>query len=84
MKEREERRRNIIAKGLEIKEGRRRDAVIEVMKRVGVEIEIEEIRRVGGGTEEGGDGVSQASEGGTEKGINEEKRDSKGKKRENK
>lgn len=49
MKEREERRKNIIIKGLEVREGKRREAVKEVLRKVGVDVEIEEIRRVGGG-----------------------------------
>lgn len=49
MKEREERKKNIIIKGLEVREGKRREAVKELLRKVGVDVEIEEIRRVGGG-----------------------------------
>lgn len=48
MREREERRRNIILKGVEVKEGKRREAVEEVFKVLGVRAEMEEIKKLGG------------------------------------
>jgi len=53
MKEREERRRNIVIRGLEVREGKRREAVEEVLGIMGVKMEIEGIWRVGKGGEEG-------------------------------
>lgn len=48
MREREERRKNFLIKGLEVKEGKRREAVELIMKAMGVEIEMKEVRRIGG------------------------------------
>jgi len=53
MKEREERRRNIVIKGLEVKEGKRREVVEKVLGVMGVNTEIEGIWRVGKGGEMG-------------------------------
>lgn len=47
MKEREERRKNFLIKVLEVKEGKRREAVEEILKTLGVDIEIKEMRRIG-------------------------------------
>ncbi|XP_011702471.1 PREDICTED: trichohyalin-like [Wasmannia auropunctata] len=46
IKEREERRKNIVIKGLEVKEEKRREAVEELMKRMGVEVEIREVKKM--------------------------------------
>lgn len=48
IREREERRKNFLIKGLEIKERKRREAVEEMLKMLGVEVEIKELRRIGG------------------------------------
>lgn len=53
MKERKERRRNIVIRGLKVREGRRREAVEEVLEKIGVEVEVKEIRRVESSTGEG-------------------------------
>ena len=50
-KEREERRKNVIIRGLEVKEGKRREAVEEVLKVIGARGNIEEIKRVAGDRE---------------------------------
>lgn len=52
-KEREGRRKNIIIKGLEERKGKRRKAVEEVLRKIGVEIEMGEIKRIGGDREKG-------------------------------
>ncbi|KAL6418196.1 hypothetical protein ACFW04_012285 [Cataglyphis niger] len=53
MESRMERRRNVLIKGVEIKEGRRRVAVEELFDSIGVKAEIEEVRKIGGGIEGG-------------------------------
>ncbi|KAL6417641.1 hypothetical protein ACFW04_012599 [Cataglyphis niger] len=52
-REREERRRNVLIKGVEVKEGRRRVAVEELFDSIGIKAEIEEVRKIGGSVEEG-------------------------------
>jgi len=52
-REKEERRMNI-ERGVEGKEGKGREAVKEILKVVGVKVEIKEIRRKGGMKEKGG------------------------------
>ncbi|KAL6420868.1 hypothetical protein ACFW04_014384 [Cataglyphis niger] len=47
-REREERRKNVLIKGVEIKEGRRKVAVEELLGSIGVKAEIEEVRKIGG------------------------------------
>lgn len=46
-REREDRKKNIVIKGLEVKEGRRKEAVEEIMEKIEVKAKIEEIKRVG-------------------------------------
>lgn len=48
-KEREDRRRNIIIRGVKIKKRETREAVEEIIRAVGVKVEGIEIRRLGGG-----------------------------------
>lgn len=48
LKEREERKKNILIRGLGMKEGKRRDAVEEMLERIEVKVEIEEVKRLGG------------------------------------
>jgi len=48
-KERQERRRNVIIKGMEVKEGKRREAVEEVFERIGARVRIEEVKKLGKG-----------------------------------
>jgi len=49
MKERDERKRNVVIRELEIRKEKRREAVEEVLGAMGVKMEIEEIWRVGKG-----------------------------------
>ena len=55
MKEREERRKNVIIKDLRVEAGRRREAVEELLEGIGAKVEIQEVRRIkeniGRGTE---------------------------------
>ncbi|KYN12099.1 hypothetical protein ALC57_15734 [Trachymyrmex cornetzi] len=51
-REREKRRRNIIIKGIQVREGRR-EAVEEILGEIGVKVEAKEIRKIGEGTERG-------------------------------
>lgn len=44
-------------KGLEVKEGKRREEVVSVMERIGVKVEIEEVRKIEDGKEEDGEMV---------------------------
>lgn len=53
MREREERKKNILIKGLETKERKRREAVEELLEGIEVKIEIEEIRRLRGDKDKG-------------------------------
>ena len=46
-KEKEKRKRNIVIKRVGVKEKSRREAVEEIIKAVGIEVEIEELRRIG-------------------------------------
>jgi len=49
-KERKERRKNILIRGLEVEEeGKRRKAVEEVLEKIGAEVEVEEVRKIGRG-----------------------------------
>ncbi|KAL6417092.1 hypothetical protein ACFW04_012988 [Cataglyphis niger] len=52
-REREERRKNVLIKRVEVKEGRRRVAVEELFDSIGIKAEIEEVRKIGGNVEEG-------------------------------
>lgn len=47
MKEREERRRNIVIKGVVVKDVKRKEAVEEMMKVLRVKADMEEVRRLG-------------------------------------
>lgn len=51
--EREKRRKNIVIKGVETKDGNKREAVEELLKVIDVKVEITEIRRIGVGMEKG-------------------------------
>ncbi|XP_011859447.1 PREDICTED: golgin subfamily A member 6-like protein 22, partial [Vollenhovia emeryi] len=53
-KERENRRRNVVIRGLEVKEGKRREEVEKIIQKIKTEVEIEEMRKVGSGG--GGEG----------------------------
>jgi len=59
-KEREKRKRNIIIKGIKVREGKRREAVEEILEGIGVKVEVREIRKIGIGIERGrgGDATS--------------------------
>jgi len=56
-REREERRKNVVIKGVEIKEGKRREAVEELMKIIGVKVDIGEVKRIGGEVGKGGESL---------------------------
>jgi len=56
-REKEEKRKNIIIRGVEVREGKRREAVEEILKIVGVKVEIKEVRRVRGINEKEGEMV---------------------------
>jgi len=47
-REREEGKKNLIIKGLEVKERKRKETVEELMKVIGVDKEIKEIKRIAG------------------------------------
>lgn len=53
LKERDDRKRNIIIRELEVKEGKRREAVEETFERIEVRVEIEEVKRLGGDKDKG-------------------------------
>lgn len=46
MEERERRRKNVVGKGIEVKEGGITDAIEEIWKEIGAKAEIEEMREV--------------------------------------
>ncbi|KAL6416970.1 hypothetical protein ACFW04_014764 [Cataglyphis niger] len=52
-REREERMKNVLIKGMEIKEGSTRVAVEKLLDNIGVKAEIEKVRKIGRGGEEG-------------------------------
>lgn len=52
-KEREERRRNIIIKGIKIAGEKRKEAVEEILRDIGANVKVEEVRRIKRGEEEG-------------------------------
>lgn len=54
MRERKERRKNIIIKGVEVKNRRRREAVEEVLKRIGAKADMEKVKKLGGKEGKGG------------------------------
>lgn len=47
IKEREERRKNIIVKGIEVKEGKIKEAVEKMLKKIRVEARFEQVKRIG-------------------------------------
>lgn len=53
MKEREERKKNILIRGVKIKEEKRKEAVEEIMEVIGVRVTIEVVRKLRGGEKEG-------------------------------
>lgn len=53
LKEREERKKNILIRWLEMKERKRKKAVEKVLERMEVKVEIEEVKRMGGDKEKG-------------------------------
>ena len=54
-REREERRRNIVIKGLKEKGEDRSGEIKEIMKEIGVEAKVKEIKNIEGGGEESGE-----------------------------
>lgn len=53
LRAREERKKNILIRVLEVKEGKRREAVEELLEGIVVKVEIEEVRRLGGDKDKG-------------------------------
>lgn len=53
LREREERRRNMVIRGMEGEDGRRREVVEGLFKEIGAEAKIEDIKIVGGQKEKG-------------------------------
>lgn len=56
-KERDDRKRNIVIKGLRVEEGRVKEGIEKLMKEIGVKVKIGEIRRIRTGKEERGEMV---------------------------
>jgi len=50
-REREKRIKNIIMKGMEIKEGKRKETMEEILEIIGAKVEIKEVKRIGEITE---------------------------------
>lgn len=48
MREREKRRKNIIIRGMEVKEGRRKEVIEGIIKDIGADVRVKEIKRLGG------------------------------------
>lgn len=46
IEERERRKRNIIIKGVEVREGKREKAVEKIMRAIGVKVKVEEVRKI--------------------------------------
>lgn len=53
MKETEERRRNVVMKEIKVREGKRKEAMEEVLKDTGVKVRIEGIRKLRENVERG-------------------------------
>lgn len=51
MKEREEKRKNVIIREMEVSEGRRKEMAEEIIKRAEAKVSIEEVKRIGGDRE---------------------------------
>lgn len=47
MKDREDRKKNLVIRKLKVKEGKRIEPIEEILKFIGVEVRIDEIRNVG-------------------------------------
>jgi len=56
-KEREKRRKNLVIRGLEVKEGKRREAVEEILREIGVEVKLKEVWRITAEKERGREAV---------------------------
>lgn len=54
MREREERKKNILIKGLEVKNGRKREVVEEVVKMIEVKANMKEVKKLGEDKRKGG------------------------------
>lgn len=53
MREREEKKQNVIIRGLEVKQGTRIEAVEGILKDIGARVNVEDVKRIGGDKEEG-------------------------------
>lgn len=51
MRERKERRKNVVVRGLEVREGKRREAMEDLFKEIGTEVMVEKVNKVGRGQE---------------------------------
>ncbi|EZA61670.1 hypothetical protein X777_10502 [Ooceraea biroi] len=56
-KDKEERRKNIIIRGIEVKEGRRKEAVQNLINQIGAKVEILDFKRIGGVGEKGEESI---------------------------
>lgn len=46
-REREKRRKNIIIRGVEVKEGKKKEVIERIMKDIGADVRVKEIKRLG-------------------------------------
>lgn len=53
MKDREDRKRNLVIRKLEVKQGKRKELIEEILQFIEVEVRIDEIRNVGIGKQGG-------------------------------
>ena len=53
MREREERKRNIVVRGLEVREGKRREEAEKLLKDIEAKVDIMEVKKVGEDREKG-------------------------------
>lgn len=53
MKDREDKKKNLMIRKLEVKQGKRKEPIDEILQFIGVEVRIDEIRNVGIGRQGG-------------------------------
>jgi len=81
-REREERKKNLIVRGLEVKEEKRIEAVEELMNRIGVELKVREVWKITGEKEKGREMVGiKVEEGEKRREILEKKKKLRGRKK---
>jgi len=49
MKERQESKKNITIRGLEVREGKRKEMVEDILENIGAKVKMEEVKKLGGG-----------------------------------